>query len=867
LFNLDLELAYALIRSLPTRRIAAIVEELNPLLHIDPVTILPYEITAQVFASLDVPTLLSISNLSKSWRVRGSDPWLWKRLFLAQGWRANTHQIIHFEQAQKDREVEKQRRERKSRARPHDSSDDVISSSPKKRHCVDQDTNMTWSQQHDVPEADDDYDDDRMEDVINDDSVSTTSTTPQDSSSLWPPVKSSLLLAEPGSPPRMNWQYIYKQKRRLEKNWQLGRYTNFQLPHPSYPHEAHAECVYTIQYSGKHLVSGSRDQSLRIWNLDTQRLVGKPLRAHNASVLCLQFDPSPEQDVIISGGSDCTVIVWQFSTGKPLQQIVKAHSESVLNLRFDDRYLVTCSKDRTIKVWNRRALLPKDDAYPVKNGNVSTAYFPDYILSKMDLVATKNVKPLQPYTHLMTLYGHTAAVNAIQILGDQIVSASGDRFIKMWDIKTGECLRTIQGHTKGIACVQFDGRRIVSGSSDETIRIYDATTGAEVAVLKGHNDLVRTVQASFVDTPEHQVDDDEAEAKVNDRFVLSHMNNNSSKDDLSGGFNYSYGAKIPPGGGGSKWARIVSGSYDEAIIIWQRDLEGRWVPAHRLTQWEGILAAGGQPRYIPTSPHMMLLSGHAQRVGMQLRQIRSSIQNATNSLGAFAQALQASVQATNTPQNGNAAAAAAEDTTTVINPAIPDARIPNAQAIADTFALIQSIPGIESDNNPLGQVLRQHFQQLGLTWPPSSNSNMAHPQTQAQAQAPPPLVQHQQQHQRRPIQARNRRPPQDDPMENQAGPSTGPQPVAVTQRPLPAAPVTAAAAATANIPPQPNRRHHHQRGQAAADRNPINNRVYKLQFDSRRIICCSQDPTIVGWDFANGDKEIEIASEFFGEES
>jgi F-box and WD-40 domain protein 1/11 len=42
--------------------------------------------------------------------------------------------------------------------------------------------------------------------------------------------------------------------------------------------------------------------------------------------------------------------------------------------------------------------------------------------------------------------------------------------------------------------------------------------------------------------------------------------------------------------------------------------------------------------------------------------------------------------------------------------------------------------------------------------------------------------------------------------------------------------------------------------------------VYKLQFDSRRIICCSQDPTIVGWDFANGDREIEIASEFFGEE-
>ena len=47
--------------------------------------------------------------------------------------------------------------------------------------------------------------------------------------------------------------------------------------------------------------------------------------------------------------------------------------------------------------------------------------------------------------------------------------------------------------------------------------------------------------------------------------------------------------------------------------------------------------------------------------------------------------------------------------------------------------------------------------------------------------------------------------------------------------------------------------------------NGTNSRVFKLQFDARRIICCSQDPTIVGWDFANGDKDIMLASQFFGD--
>jgi F-box and WD-40 domain protein 1/11 len=35
------------------------------------------------------------------------------------------------------------------------------------------------------------------------------------------------------------------------------------------------------------------------------------------------------------------------------------------------------------------------------------------------------------------------------------------------------------------------------------------------------------------------------------------------------------------------------------------------------------------------------------------------------------------------------------------------------------------------------------------------------------------------------------------------------------------------------------------------------NRVFKLQFDARRVVCCSQNKVIVGWDFANGDAELK----------
>lgn len=40
-------------------------------------------------------------------------------------------------------------------------------------------------------------------------------------------------------------------------------------------------------------------------------------------------------------------------------------------------------------------------------------------------------------------------------------------------------------------------------------------------------------------------------------------------------------------------------------------------------------------------------------------------------------------------------------------------------------------------------------------------------------------------------------------------------------------------------------------------------RIYKLQFDARRIICCSQTSVIVGWDFCNGDPALEEVARFF----
>ncbi len=68
------------------------------------------------------------------------------------------------------------------------------------------------------------------------------------------------------------------------------------------------------------------------------------------------------------------------------------------------------------------------------------------------------------------LVGHRAAVNVVDFDQKYIVSASGDRTIKVWSTSTCEFVRTLNGHKRGIACLQYRERLVVSGSSDNTIR-------------------------------------------------------------------------------------------------------------------------------------------------------------------------------------------------------------------------------------------------------------------------------------------------------------------------------------------------------------------------------------------------------------
>ncbi|KAF3930934.1 Beta-TrCP [Dactylella cylindrospora] len=511
----------------------AIVEKLIPILHLDFITLLPSELSLQILSYLPPKSLLNASLASKTWRKFAMEPRIWKGLYKGEGWSLNEEEAFEFEREMRGEGKRKLQQEAESFMRtrylgyngvPGSSMDNMSTAATAGSETRSMSSFSTGQQPtpptsfqsaHTTPDEEDLYPSPSVPQRANPVFLASSSADPANITSI-----TTYGLTHP----RLNWAFVFRNRKKLEENWRTNKYESFQMPDPAYAHEGHSECIYTIQHSTKYLLSGSRDRSIKIWNIHTRRLV-KSLTGHEGSVLCLQFDDSPQEDVIFSGSSDTNVIVWRFSTGERLKTITKAHTESVLNLRFNQKYVVTCSKDKCVKVWSRNAMQAGEDGYDaavrqIQLGNnrlIDPSQFPQYIQMAG---SSRPAKDLPALTLIHTLVGHNAAVNAIQLNGDEVVSASGDRLIKLWNLKTGYCEKTYVGHKKGIACIQYDGVKIVSGSSDKSIRVWDKASQAEIARLEGHTGLVRTVQA-----------------------------------------------------GGPKNARIVSGGYDETIRIWRREDE------------------------------------------------------------------------------------------------------------------------------------------------------------------------------------------------------------------------------------------------------------------------------------------------------
>lgn len=223
------------------------------------------------------------------------------------------------------------------------------------------------------------------------------------------------------------------------------------------PHGAVADV--DLSANGKWLVTGSWDQSAKIWDTATGTAVRKLDGGHTGYVNSVQF--SPDSQLVLTASDDGTARLWNVATGEPVGTIFSGHDGRVRQGRFNTTgdLVLTCGSDKTARVWD------------AKSG-----------------------------TEQLILRGHMWAVLCGEFSrdGQRIITGGEDNVAIIWDAASGDVLLKLSGHTDRVTAVALspDGLRALTGSQDSTVKLWDAITGKELLTLTDHLEEITSVSFS-----------------------------------------------------------------------------------------------------------------------------------------------------------------------------------------------------------------------------------------------------------------------------------------------------------------------------------------------------------------------------------
>lgn len=244
--------------------------------------------------------------------------------------------------------------------------------------------------------------------------------------------------------------------------------------------EGHDESVNAVAVlpDGQHMVSGSADRTLLLWDLKTG-VVLKKMEGHYDEVKALAV--SRDGQLIASGDKSGDFITWQGETRESLTEPIKAHSHAISSLDFspDGTVLATASasvdlKD-AIKLWSTETWKVQGD--PINCWDLNT----------LEVISVTS-RYMTQFIHCIR-YSPSGEHLAIATISD----------ITIYNPRTRDRIANFKGH-KGInlsLAWMPDGTRLLSGGSyhDPNIREWDASTWQQVGDSWKDNTYMKCVRA------------------------------------------------------------------------------------------------------------------------------------------------------------------------------------------------------------------------------------------------------------------------------------------------------------------------------------------------------------------------------------
>ena len=250
------------------------------------------------------------------------------------------------------------------------------------------------------------------------------------------------------------------------------------------------------------ILSSSRDKTIILWELTKDQtnygIPKKRLYGHNHFVNDVVI--SSDGQFALSGSWDNTLRLWDLSSGTTTRRFV-GHTGDVLSVAFsaDNRQIVSASRDKTIKLWNTLGICK----YTIQEENhsewISCVRFspnqqnPVIVSCGWDkVVKVWNLTNCKLKTNH---YGHNGYINCLTVSPDGSLCASGgkDGNAMLWDLNEGKHLYTLPGGEIINALVFSPNRYWLCAAAGASIKIWDLESKSLVDEIKPETSTTTTV--------------------------------------------------------------------------------------------------------------------------------------------------------------------------------------------------------------------------------------------------------------------------------------------------------------------------------------------------------------------------------------
>jgi len=244
----------------------------------------------------------------------------------------------------------------------------------------------------------------------------------------------------------------------------------------------HDDRVTTVAFSpnGQWVVSGSDDHTVRVWEANTGCEIGRTV--HGGRVTAVAFEPDGHW--VVSGSSDGIVKVWESMTGREVISFTHEGGVNAVAFSPDGRWVASGGNDLNVRLWNKNT---GQELVLEHNSGINVLAFNPNPNREQIASSSGNEVIVWDITTMERISSiqQESVVDAMVFSpdGNRIASSSGNQ-ICVWETATGRKTTCMQ-HDEGtwVKSIAFspNGQWLISGSGDRTARVWEISTGQEIA--------------------------------------------------------------------------------------------------------------------------------------------------------------------------------------------------------------------------------------------------------------------------------------------------------------------------------------------------------------------------------------------------